>query len=409
MNKRLRVPPSKSHTLRALIFALMAKGKSQIFHSLHSPDTMAMVEAIRQLGAKVEVGKEALIVEGVAGKIQPAGDVIQCGNSGQVLRFIGALSALSPSYTILTGDASIRKNRPVKPLLDALNQLGAFAVSSRLDGYAPIIIKGPLKGGKAVLSGEDSQPVSALIIAGAFVPLELSVQNPGEKPWVQLTLSWLDRLKIPYENHNFEHYRMKGGSAIDGFDFAVPGDFSSAAFPIAAALLTGSEMELEGLDRNDVQGDRAIIAVLEKMGARFGWEKNRLVVRKSDLQGISIDVNDFIDALPILAVIGCFAEGKTELYNGAIARKKESDRIGAMAMELRKMGAKIEERVDGMVIHHSPLRGANIESHGDHRVALALAVATLAARGESKLHGMEVMAKSYPTFLEDILYTSKKN
>jgi 3-phosphoshikimate 1-carboxyvinyltransferase len=402
----IAIPTSKSHTIRALLFALMAKGKSRIHHPLPSPDTFAMLDAIRYLGAKVDMEGEALIIEGVAGKIKPAEDIIQCGNSGQVLRFIGALAALSPSYTVLTGDMSIRHNRPVLPLLEGLTQLGAMAVSTRLDGYAPIIVKGQTKGGKATLSGEDSQPVSGLLILGAFVPVELHVTKPGEKPWIDLTLSWFDRLGIPCENKNYEHYKMKGKSQIKEFEYTVPGDFSSAAFPIAAALVTHSEVILHNIDMKDVQGDKAIIPALESMGAQFEIHGSKLQVKKTQtLKGARIDVNNFIDALPILAVIGCFATGKTEIINAAIARKKESDRIHCIATELKKMGADIEEKPDGLIIRPARLHGAHdLQSHHDHRIAMALAIAALGAHGDSIIHDVDCIGKSYPTFFQDLFH-----
>lgn len=382
---------------------MMAHGKSRIAHPLPSPDTFAMLAAIRSLGAKVDSEANGFIVEGVSGKLKAAEDVIQCGNSGQVLRFIGALAALSPSYTVLTGDFSIRHNRPVQPLLEALTQLGALAVSSRLDGMAPLIVKGPLKGGKARLSGEDSQPVSGLLMLGAFHPLELEVKNPGEKPWVGLTLNWFDRLGIPYENRDFIHYRMKGGTQLKGFDYAVPGDFSSAAFPIGAALVTQSELGIGPIDLKDSQGDKALFPALESMGALFESCGTQLHIRKSpSLRGTSVDINDFIDALPILAVIACFASSSTEIANAAIARKKESDRIHCIAEELKKMGALIEEKAEGLVVHPSRLKGSpHLRAHCDHRIAMALTVAALGAEGESAIQGVECVAKSYPSFFED--------
>lgn len=400
----LSIPSSKSQTMRALLFALMAQGKSCISDPLISPDTEVMLEGIRHFGAKVEREEGTIVVEGVGGQLKPAEDVIQCGNSGQVLRFLGALAALLPTYTILTGDASIRHNRPVQPLLDGLQQLGAFAVSSRLDGQAPILIRGPLKGGKAVISGEDSQPVSGLLMLGAFSPLELEVLQPGEKPWVNLTLSWLDRFGIRYENDHFKHYRMYGEAALSGFEYRVPGDFGAAAFPIAAALITGSELILDNLHFHDAQGDRALLSILESMGASFSIEGSQLRVKRCDqLQGRRIDVNDVIDALPILAVIASFAKGKTELVNGAIARKKESDRISGIALELRKMGGRIEETPDGLTIHPAKLRGSQqLQTHSDHRLALALSVAAMAAEGQSAIHGVRCIAKSYPSFFADL-------
>ncbi|MBU6383007.1 MAG: 3-phosphoshikimate 1-carboxyvinyltransferase [Verrucomicrobia bacterium] len=407
---QIALPTSKSHTIRALLFALMAKGKSVIRHPLPSPDTLAMLNAIRHLGAVIDMDQDALFVEGVGGKLQPAEDVIQCGNSGQVLRFIGALAALSDNYTILTGDLSIRHNRPVAPLLNALTQLGASAVSSRLDGYAPIIVKGPLKGGKATLDGRDSQPVSGLLILGAFTPLELHVTNPGEKPWVALTLHWFDKLGIPYENQNYEHYKMKGNTQLKAFEYTVPGDFSSAAFPLVAALITESEITLNNLDMHDIQGDKAIIPALESMGAEFEWNDRALRVKKGGaLKGARIDINDFIDALPILAVAGCFASGETEIVNAAIARKKESDRIHCIAEELKKMGAQIEERPDGLIIRPSNLRGSPaLQSHHDHRLAMALSVAALRASGESVIDGIECVGKSYPIFFDHLVHLGAK-
>ena len=400
---KVAIPTSKSHTIRALIFALMAKGKSKIVNPLPSADTVHAVQAIRHLGAVIETEQNALIVEGVAGKLQPAEDVIHCGNSGQVLRFIGAICALCENYTVLTGDLSIRHNRPVLPLLSSLTELGVWAVSSRGDGFAPIIIRGPVKGGKATLDGRDSQPVSGLLMLGAFTPFSFSVINPGEKPWIRLTLDWLDRLKIPYEMDNFEHYTMKGGARIEPFEYTVPGDFSSAAFPIAAALITNTALAIDGLDCNDVQGDKAILATLESMGAKFEREGTTLQIKAGgSLRGVRLDVDDFIDALPILAVIGCFASGQTEIVNGKIAREKESDRIFAIANELKKMGANIEEKPDGLIIHSSKLKGAELDAHHDHRIAMALSVAALGAQGESVIYGVECVDKSYPNFFEHL-------
>ena len=403
---QLEIPSSKSHTLRAIVFGALAKGASVIRNYLPSPDSFAMIEAVRQLGAIVEISDKSLTIHGCDGIFKPASDVIQCGNSGLVLRLIGALAALIPHYTILTGDASIRHNRPIKPLLKGLNDLGAFAVSSRGDDHAPIVVKGPFTRFSATVDGSDSQPISGLLIAGAFSknPLELHVLNPGEKPWIDLTLDWLKRFAIPYSMDNYTHYRVEGNTKIDGFNYTVPGDFSSAAFPIAAALATDSELMLCNIDMSDIQGDQAIIPLLEQMGAKFviDSQKRTLTIQKgSRLQGRRIDINDMIDALPILAVIACFAEGTTELFNGAIARKKESDRIHAIATELKKMGADIEELPDGLRIRKSALKGTSLQSYHDHRIAMSLTVASLAAEGQSQLTGTECIAKTYPTFCED--------
>lgn len=400
------IPPSKSHTLRAILFAAMAEGNSVVRNFLYSPDATAMMFAMRAFGAKIEATADALRIKGLGGKLGTAENVIDSGNSGQVLRFVGALAALSSAYTVITGDASIRHNRPVKPLLEALTGLGAMAVSSRLDGYAPIIIKGPMQSGKTKLSGEDSQPVSGMLIACSFLrgKTTIEVSNPGEKPWIDLTLDWLKRCGIPVTHQDYQTYHVPGDGKIEAFNYEVPGDFSSAAFPIAAALVTRSELLLTNIDMNDCQGDKKIIEALQKMGAKIDIDekKKTLCVKKeSRLQGTKIDVNDFIDATPILSVIGCYAEGTTEIINASIARKKESDRLHAMATELAKMGARIEEKPDGLVIHHSPLKGAHLTSWHDHRISMSLSIAALGADGDTLIDGTECISKTYPAFAHD--------
>jgi len=401
----IKIPPSKSHTLRAILFALMGEGKTTIHNTLESPDSVAMIEAIKLLGAKVEKFSDRLEIIGVNTNLSPAENVIDAGNSGQVLRFIGALAALIPAYTVITGDPSIRHNRPVKPLLSALSQLGVFAESTRQDGYAPIIIKGPMQGKKTELDGHDSQPVSGLIIASAFAkhPTEIIVHHPGEKPWIDLTLHWLDFLGIKYENHNYERYRIPGNSQYKGFNYTVPADFSSMAFPLAAALITKSPLTLENIDITDVQGDKKILDALYEMGVNLSAENNAVHIKKgSVLQGKKLDINDYIDAITILAVMGCYAEGETELTNAAIAREKECDRIHAISVELKKMGADIEEKKEGLIVRRSSLKGAHLESYHDHRIAMSLTVAALGAEGETTINGVECIKKTYPTFAEDM-------
>lgn len=402
----IAVPPSKSHTLRSLVFALMAEGTSCITNYLNSPDTIAMIHAIEALGAKVTKQENSLQIVGTSGEIHPAEDVIDSGNSGQVLRFIGALSALSDTYTVITGDHSIRHNRPVKPMLTALQHLGAFAVSAKGNDKAPIIIKGPMKPGRASLSGEDSQPVSGLLIAASFLKgqTELYVTNPGEKPWIDVTLHWLDRFGIKYSHTNYEHYTLQGPASYKGFTLAIPGDFSSAAYPIAAALVTDTEITLENIDMSDVQGDKKLIEVLIKMGAKIevsDKERTLTVKKGSRLKGMTIDINDFIDAITILAVIGCYAEGETTIINGSIARNKESDRIHCITTELKKMGADIEETPDGLVARGSPLAGSLHNSYKDHRIAMSLAIAGLGAHGDTVIEDVECVNKTYPTFITD--------
>jgi len=382
--------------MRALLFGMLARGKSVLTNLLPSPD---MIQACRLLGATVEEYPDRVEMIGLDRKIEGAEDVIDAGNSGLILRLIGAVAALSPKPIVITGDHSIRYNRPIKPLLDGLSQLGATAYS--LNNNAPVFVQGPLKSGHVIIDGEDSQPVSGLLIASAFAPgpIEIFVTNPGELPWVQLTLEWLNRLNIPYITRNGDYYKLMGNASIEGFSYCVPGDFSSLAFPLVAALLTNSEVRFENLDFNDPQGDKRLISILQQMGAKIEIEAHALHVKQgSVLQGTKIDVNNCIDALPILAVVGCFAEGETEIVGGTIARKKECDRIQAISTELKKMGAQIEERSDGLFIRRSCLKGSAVHSYHDHRMALSLAVAGFAATGETAIESIDCVAKTFPNF-----------
>lgn len=357
-----------------------------------------MAKGCRLFGAKINVGEESIEVEG--SPISHFEDVIQAGNSGIVLRFCSALGALSCHPVVVTGDDSIRYLRPMEPLLQGLEQLGATVASMRGDRRAPVIIQGPLRGGKAVVNGEDSQVVSALLIAGAFAkePIAIEVQNPGEKPFVSLTLDWLSRLGIDFKQKDFTHFQLFGNAVYPGFDYCVSGDFSSAAFPLAAALITDSEITLTGIDKNDVQGDKVLIDIFQKMGGNIVFDEHITVKKGGRLKGISIDINDCIDALPILAVVGCFAEGETHIYNGKVARTKECNRIKAIVTELRKMGGDLEETEDGVKVRYSPLVGTQVFSYHDHRMAMSLAIAGMAAQGQTTVESVECIAKTFPSF-----------
>lgn len=400
------VPPSKSHTLRAILFGSLGKGKSHIHNYLDGTDTQAMIEACRLLGATIDVSKESLVINGLNGTITHAEDVINAGNSGIVLRFCAAVGALGELPIVLTGDHSIRHRRPMTPLIEGLRQLGVSVKSMRGDNMAPVIIQGKMQPGSVTIDGQDSQPVSALLIAAGFAdgPTEIIVRNPGEKPWINLTLDWLQKLGIKYENHNFERYYIPGKSRYEGFDYRVPGDFSSAAFPIAAALVTKSELTIHNLDMTDLQGDKELIDVFQKMGAKINYDDKKRVLhveKGAQLKGVKVDINDFVDAITILAVVACYAEGETIIENATIARQKECNRISSIATELQKMGADIAETEDGLRIRYSPLKGAQLKSYHDHRMVMSLSVAALGAQGETSISDAECVSKTYPTFMQD--------
>jgi 3-phosphoshikimate 1-carboxyvinyltransferase len=388
--------------MRAILLGSMLPGVSTVRRPLSSPDTEAMIAACSAFGAGLEQQGDSLVLSGAGPGLSVPSQVIDVGNSGQVLRFGAAMAARIPLYTVFTGDDSVRSLRPMQPLLDALTSLGAFAVSSRNDGRAPVIVRGPVRAGRARMDGRDSQPVSAMLLLAAFLPgtTRLEVESPGERPWIDLTLSWLDRLGVPYSNEDYGAYTVTGPTACAGFRYLVPGDWSSAAFPLAAALVTNSALTLENMDFRDPQGDKAVLALWERMGARFSLDQGAgtvLVHQHHGLRGAVMDVNGVIDALPVLAAVACFARSPTVITGAAAARSKESDRLSAIAGELAKMGARIEEREDGLTVHPAVLRGAVVHSRSDHRIAMALAVAGLAA-GRTVIEDTDCVAKSFPGF-----------
>jgi 3-phosphoshikimate 1-carboxyvinyltransferase len=402
----LFLPPSKSQTMRSLFFAGFAKNQSQIRNALNSPDTKAMLEALKFLGVQVKREENLLNIWGVGGEPKVQGGHIDVGNSGLALRFLTAAFAMGRHYMMITGDASLCSFRPMAPLISGLSQMKAFCISTRNNGYAPIIVKGPIYPSKIVIEGSDSQPLSALLMAASFLDgeTEICVKNPKEGPWVDLTLSWLSDFSVPVKRKKDHYYSIQGKRQKEGFQYEVPGDMSSLAFPLCAALITDSTICLQNVPFSDPQGDKKLIDVLQMSGGNLKKEENesRLFAQGSQLTSFSLDMNPFIDALPILAVVACYAKGKSYLFNALMARKKESDRLAAITKELKKMGAKIVEKKESLIIEHSPLKGAIVESHKDHRIAMALTVAALGAQGETILQGAECVEKSYPNFFEEM-------
>lgn len=405
----VRIPPNKSHSFRALIMASLAGGVSRIISPAVSNDWMRGVEAMEMFGADIRPkANHVWEVTGTGGKLTTPDDIVDCGNSGITLRFFAALAACCEGYTVLSGDHSLRHIRLCKPLIDTINDLGAWAVCTKGDQHAPIVVRGKLKGGRAEIDGMDSQPVSALLIASALAdaPTELIVRRPGEKPWVSVTLDWLDRCGVEYTNENFERYLIPGRSRWDGFEARIPLDWSAALYPIAAAVLTeGSEIRVPDMDISDPQGDKAVIDVLRDMGADITVEGNTVIARSSRLTGREIDCNDFIDQFMLLAVVGALAEGETVLTNAEVCRHKECDRITAMREALTAMGADVEERPDGLVIRKSSLHGADLDGRDDHRMVMTMSIAALAATGKTRIRGIECIKKTFPDFVHQMQTT----
>jgi 3-phosphoshikimate 1-carboxyvinyltransferase len=415
---RVSVPASKSHTIRAVLLASLAEGESTVTGPLDSADTRSCVTACRTLGALIEEGADGtLMITGMGGRPAPppghtGGPVeIDAGNSGTTLYLAASAAALADFPVIFTGDDQLR-SRPTGPLLRALHDLGAEAVSLDLSGNPPIRVRGPLRGGETSVECPTSQFLSSLLIA---VPLaegntEITVPLLHEKPYVDMTLAWLRELGIELERDGYRRFTVPGKQGYRSFQKTVPGDFSSATFFLCAAAVTGSDLLIEGLDMGDTQGDKRVVDMLAEMGCPSEAVEDGLLVRGSEasargLRAAELDLNDTPDALPALAAAACYAVGETRLVNVPQARLKETDRITVMREELAKMGADIEELPDGLVIRGRgpgngpvPLHGAKLDGRGDHRAVMALSVAALAAAGPSLIDTAETVNITFPGF-----------
>jgi len=398
----IAIPASKSHTIRAVFIASLAGGESLLRRPLFSEDTRAAVNACRMLGAQIEQSGADLKIRGFGAQPKKPGGVVDMLNSGTSTNLmIGALAGLDIE-AVITGDASLR-SRPVAALADALIKAGCTITWLDRQGCPPLRISGSITGSAIELdAAKSSQYTSSLLLACPLLPrdTEIRVKNPSELPYIEMTLKWLDEQGIRYERSGFSWFKIFGNQRYRPFEKIIPADWSSATFPVCAAALADGDVFVRGVDMHDVQGDKAVIDYLKSMGASAAVEAQGIRIRGCRLTGATLDINATPDALPALSVVGCCAHGATKLHNVAQARVKETDRITVMAQELQKMNARIEELPDGLLIHHSALKGASVQGHHDHRVVMALALAGLVAEGETVIDTAEAISVTYPDFVE---------
>lgn len=395
------IPASKSQTIRALLIALMAKGKSTIRHPLYSSDTISCMNALRSLGALVETDEDGTIrVDSSNLSKKREETTIDCGNSGTTAALILPILALGKTPFVLTGDEQLKK-RPFLPQVKALEALGAETESD--GGHPPIRVCGPVRGGECIIECRSSQYLSGLLLA---LPLaegdsKITCSLLYEKPYVRMTERWLKDEGIDFHlSDDLLVSEIKGGQKYRAIDAYIEGDYSSATFFFVLAALHGTSVTVSGLDRDSTQGDRRVLEVLEKMGCTVKWSgKSVTVTGPAEIRGGVYDINDIPDALPALAALACYSNETTEFVNVAQARIKETDRIKVMRSELTKMGAETEERPDGLVIHgHGSLRGGEVSGHMDHRVIMALSVAGTKSDEDTIIDDTESVSVTFPTF-----------
>ncbi len=402
-------PPSKAYTQRMLIAAALAHGTSKISGPLLSDDTEATLRAVTALGAKVTSAEACWTVEG-AQPLKGAQTSIDCRESGATLRFLIPVAALAPEPSVFVFGESLEK-RPIEPLLQSLKQLGAEARSQRVGGKASIYVKGGgIAGGKTTMRGDvSSQFISGLMFACpmARADTEITLTAPLEsKGYVKMTQTVLAEhgvnVSIP---EDFDSIRIPANQTYKPCSHHVPGDFSSASFLLAAAAITRSAVTVKNLDYETVQGDKAILGVLKRMGENGKVCPDQVEVTGNGglLEAVDVDARNIPDLVPVCTVLACYAKGTSKIHDAHRLRYKESDRLMSLYLELKKMGAQIAMDEDSLTVNGPcALHGAVIDPHNDHRIAMTCAVAALGASGETRIQDAECVRKSYPRFFSDL-------
>lgn len=405
----VRVPGSKSITNRALICAAMARGQSRLSGVLESEDTEVMVGAWKTLGLPIEWNRTAceLTIDGCAGQPPNRTADLQIANSGTSIRFLTAALAATHGEYSLDGVARMRE-RPIGDLLDGLRAWGAdvWSTNAIRNDCPPVQLRATgLRGGPAHVRGEvSSQFLSGMLMAAPYCQSDVELTVDGElvsKPYVAMTLAVMHSFGVQAEGEEYRRFLIPAPQQYRGIDYSIEPDASAASYFLAAAAITGGTVRILGLSRNALQGDVGFADVLAQMGCSVTWGDHFIELSGRAARGIDIDMNAISDTVQTLAVVALFAEGPTRIRGVAHNRHKETDRIGDLATELRRLGALVEEYPDGLVIIPQPLHGCELTTYGDHRMAMSLALAGLKTP-DVRILDPACTRKTYPKFFEDL-------
>jgi 3-phosphoshikimate 1-carboxyvinyltransferase len=404
----VKVPGSKSLTNRGLVVAALAEGPTVLREALDCEDTQVMAAALQAIGIEVDhdTSSAQIKVTGCAGVIRPSAAGLYVANSGTSLRFLTAMLATGHGTFHLDGSPRMRE-RPISDLLLALNVLGARASSELGTGCPPVTIEARGLGGGVVFVRGDvsSQFLSGLLMALPCAREATTVEVQGtlvSQPYVAMTLAVTEAFGVTIGNRKFRRFDIRP-ARYKGREYIIEPDASAASYFFALAAITGGAITVDGLGSSSIQGDMAFVDVLEHMGCTVEREPARTTVVGGPLRAVDVDMNAFSDMVMTLAVVALFAQGVSRIRNVAHIRHKETDRIAALAAELRKLGARVDEQPDGLVIDPPApemLQGARITTYNDHRMAMAFALAGLRIPGVTILDP-GCVAKTYPGFWAD--------
>ena len=407
VNTTVRVPGSKSITHRAIIGASLARGKSVLRNSLECEDTLFTTNALRDLGTNISARGENLEVVGTGAKFSPTQGTkeIFLGNSGTSYRLLLSTVALARGEYVLTGGPRMYE-RPIGHLVEALNRLGVKASCIEQPDYPPVLIKARgIRGGKVEVSvNQSSQYLSSLLLSGPYAEKEVEIEVKGglvSRPYVDLTLDVMGRFGVSVDREGYSYFKIPSSQSYRSQQFTIEGDVSSASYFWAAAAVTGGTVTTKNIFPNTTwQGDIRFLNILEQMGCTVERGVDQVVVYGGALSGIEADMGAMPDMVPTLAAVALFARGKTIIRNVSHLRYKESDRLKSIALEWDRLGNKVEELPDGLVIYGGQrLFGTVVDPHDDHRIAMSLATVGLRVPG-MKIKNENCVNKSFPRFWE---------
>lgn len=405
LNATVSIPGSKSYTQRALMVACLATGKTYLHNALLSEDTEYLIEALRSLGSEIVVRDEDMVISGTGGAIRNPGREIYLGDNGTAMRFLTSLVSLGKGVFTLTGSPRLCA-RPIKPLLDALRELGADAQSANEGGYPPVVVHADgLRGGRVALRDiESSQYISSLLICAPFAERDTVIELHGHTlslPYIDMTLAVMREFGVAVKTEVPNRYVVKSAQRYEGRRYRVEGDVSSASYFFLAAALCRGRVRVQNVNPQTLQGDMRLLAIMERLGCTVARGDRWVEVRGGDLASgdYSFDLGDMPDMVPTLSVLAAVRPGRTIITNVPHLRVKESNRLAALVNELTKVGVRAEETGDGLVIDGGRPHGAAIETYRDHRIAMSFAILGLTIPGIT-IKDKECVNKSFPGFWE---------
>ncbi len=395
---QVNAPASKSMTQRAIAAALLADGPCRIYNPSYCDDSLAAMSIAVGLGARLVPKTDELIITGT-GVLKES--KLNCGESGLAIRMFSPIAALFPAEITMVGAISLKK-RPMRMIEEALNQLGVKCSST--EGFLPLTIQGPISGGYCEIDGSvSSQLLTGLLMA---LPLasgdsEIRVSNLKSKPYIDMTIQILKSFGITIKNTGYTLFHIPGNQKYKPGNYTVEGDWSGAAFLLVAGAING-ELTIKGLQSESKQSDMAVMSALEKAGARMTVKKDHIEISKSELRAFDFDATECPDLFPPLVALAAYCKGVSSIKGVSRLIYKESDRSKALSEEFIKMNIDIQIKDDVMFITGGEVKGAHVESHEDHRIAMALSVAALGASGNVYIRDSQCIGKSYPEFYNDI-------